>query len=128
MVRVYRDGIKTPRGLLSALRAFLSDVAIREGMRVPVSVIITGEKRMAYLNETFKGRRGPTDVLAFPDERYPEVYLSWEEAERRGHGPRECARLALHGLLHLAGYDHETRESAERMRLKEEDYLSCWSF
>lgn len=107
---------------------FLRGVAHREGMKTRLSVIITGDERMAWLNETFKGRKGPTDVLAFPDEDCPEIYLSWDEAIRRGEPAMECARLALHGLLHLVGYDHDTPGSAAAMSTREEEYLLCWTF
>lgn len=127
-VRVYRDGVKTPKGLLSALEMFLRGVARQEGMRARLSVIITGDERMTWLNETFTGRKGPTDVLAFPDEDSPEIYLSWDEAVRRGDPAGECARLALHGLLHIAGHDHEDKASAAEMNRLEEEYLSCWIF
>jgi probable rRNA maturation factor len=127
-VKVYRDGIKTPKGLVSALEMFLRGTARREGIRSRLSVIITGDERMAWLNETFRGRKGPTDVLAFPDEDLPEIYLSWDEAVRRGDPAGECARLALHGLLHIAGYDHKDKDSAAEMRRLEEEYLLCWIF
>ncbi|MGC8894816.1 MAG: rRNA maturation RNase YbeY [candidate division WOR-3 bacterium] len=127
-IKVYRDGIKTPRGLVSALEMFLRVVAHKEGMRARPSVIITDDARMAWLNETFTGRKGPTDVLAFPDEDCPEIYLSWDEAIRRGEPAAECARLALHGLLHLSGHDHHAPDEARKMRQKEEEYLSCWNF
>ncbi len=127
-IKLYRDGIKTPRGLLSALEMFLREVALREGMRTRLAVIITGDERMAWLNETFRGRKGPTDVLAFPDEDCPEIYLSWDEATRRGEPALECARLALHGLLHLAGHDHHDPDESRKMRKLEEEYLSCWNF
>ncbi|MEO0249473.1 MAG: rRNA maturation RNAse YbeY, partial [candidate division WOR-3 bacterium] len=115
-------------GLLSALEMFLREVALREGMSASLSVIITGDERMAWLNETFTGRKGPTDVLAFPDEDYPEIYLSWDEAGRRGEPAFECARLALHGLLHLSGHDHHSPDGSREMKDKEEEYLSCWNF
>ena|GEM_PF-1079370 len=127
-IKAYRDGTRTPRGLLAALEMFLRDVARREGMRASLSVIITDDERMAWLNETFTGRKGPTDVLAFPDEDCPEIYLSWDEAARRGNPATECARLALHGLLHLSGHDHRNRKEAAAMRELEEEYLSCWTF
>jgi probable rRNA maturation factor len=127
-IRVYRDGIRTPRGLLAALEMFLRDVAHREGMGARLSVIITGDERMTWLNETFTGRKGPADVLAFPDEDCPEIYLSWDEAARRGEPATECARLALHGLLHISGHDHRDKKGAAAMRRLEEEYLSCWTF
>lgn len=111
-----------------ALEMFLREVSARESFCATVSVVITGNERMAWLNETFTGRKGPTDVLAFPDDACPEIYLSWDEAARRGDPGLECARLALHGLLHLSGRDHHNVREAAEMRAREEEYLSCWIF
>ncbi len=135
-VKLYRDRVKTPRGLLRAMEMFLMEVVRREGINISgkrrkkqtLSVIITGDERMAWLNETFTGRKGPTDVLAFPDDKQPEIYLSWDEAVRRGEPCSESVRLALHGLLHLLGHDHHNRKQRAEMIAAEEAYLSCWIF
>ena len=83
---------------------------------------MTSDRRMADLNEIFLGETGPTDVLAFPDEKQAEIYLSVEEARRRGDVRLEVARLALHGLLHLCGHEH-----GRAMSEKEEGFLLCWN-
>ncbi len=76
---------------------------------------------MRDLNARWRGRDAPTDVLSFPcDATAPDgrrhvgdIAICWpvtvEQARRRRHPPeREAALLALHGLLHLLGWDHET--------------------
>lgn len=83
---------------------------------------------MALLNRTYRGRHGPTDILTFVYERRPwlrgEIYIAADvarrQALRRGVSLRdECLRLCVHGLAHLAGYDHHTPEELCRMRQKE---------
>ena len=94
--------------------------------RLEASVVFVSDRRMASLNSEFRGMPGPTDVLAFGEtglEGYQgDVFVSAETAERQarraGHSlRRECAILVLHGLLHLAGYDHET-DRGEMRRLE----------
>jgi probable rRNA maturation factor len=87
---------------------------------------------MRSLNRTFRGRRGTTDVLAFPGggDADPEgrahlgdiavsVPRAARQAAERGHSlRRELKILALHGYLHLLGLDHE-RDRGEMMRAQD---------
>jgi probable rRNA maturation factor len=53
------------------------------------------------------------------------VHLALRQAGEYGHGlDRELAFLAVHGLLHLRGYDHEQESGRRRMRAKEEEILA----
>jgi len=98
---------------------------------------------MARLNERYRGKSGPTNVLAFPmgdpDDVDPrmmgDVVISTDTAEREARSLGETLeetvdRLLVHGLLHLLGFDHETgatdalrmeQEEARVMKLMEED-------
>ena len=79
------------------------------------------EEEMRALNRQWRGKDRPTDVLSFPaatvapDGRrhVGDIAICFPvargQARRRRHAPeREVAILALHGLLHLLGHDHET--------------------
>jgi probable rRNA maturation factor len=91
---------------------------------------------MAQLHERFMGIPGPTDVLTFPlDEdaggrvTAGEVVVCVPEAVRRanfeGHPPeRELLLYALHGLLHLCGYDDRTAGGFRRMHRTEDMILT----
>lgn len=83
-----------------------------------VNVAVTGNRELRVLNQRFRGKDQPTDVLSFPPLRgfsngfAGDVAISAEiaawSARRLGHSTAEEVKiLALHGLLHLAGYDHE---------------------
>jgi len=101
-----------------------------------VHVLIAGDDRLQRLNDRYLGRNRPTDVLSFPDgDLLPsgrvlqgEVVISLDAARRQaevlGHDElRELSELALHGVLHLVGYDHE-RDQGEmddiELQLREE--------
>lgn len=100
-----------------------------------ISVALLGDKRMAALHETFLKTAGTTDVLTFEldyDERgrltSGEVVLcvpfARREAKRRRHSPEhELLLYALHGVLHLSGYDDRTPAAHARMHEEEDRIL-----
>jgi probable rRNA maturation factor len=91
-----------------------------------VDVLITGNSRVKELNRRFRGKNKPTDVLSFPRAEGGDIAISVDMARENAlrHGHRtldEIKILVLHGLLHLAGHDHETddgRMAAEEARLR----------
>ncbi len=125
---------------LSALRPFL----LRAQRAVPVvgqvSVLLASDSAIKRLNRKFRGKNRATDVLSFPAIEMPaqkssssqrpvhppmagDVAISLDAAARQatqfGHPlTMELKILMLHGLLHLAGYDHET--DAGEMASREE--------
>ena len=97
----------------------------------PVDILISGDERLHELNRRFRGKDKPTDVLSFPthDGKGGDLAISADTAAanaiRYGHTlSDELKVLILHGMLHLAGYDHErdngemaSREQVLRARL-----------
>jgi len=87
----------------------------------PVNVLVTSSSELRSLNRRFRGADKPTDVLSFPAPRDEhdqagriagEIAISSdiarENARRLGHSlADEVKILTLHGILHLAGFDHE---------------------
>ena len=87
-----------------------------------VTVQLISDGAMARLNQTFRKKRGPTDVLSFPAKRaraktragyVGDIAISPETARRNARQfsrslPAEMRILILHGMIHLAGFDHET--------------------
>ena len=106
----------------------LGEFVERAGREVPpeepasLVVCLVSDRRMRELNRDFRQTDRTTDVLSFPDgdpvapdgERYLgdlviSVQAASRQARERGHSlSRELKILALHGYLHLLGYDHET--------------------
>ena len=83
-----------------------------------VNIMITSSHELRSLNRQFRGKDKATDVLSFPplpvwaDGQAGDVAISADIASQNaralGHSPADEVKiLALHGVLHLAGYDHE---------------------
>ena len=101
-----------------ALAKFLARACRAARLRGTVNVAVTGSRELRALNNRFRGKDKPTDVLSFPPvlglsrDFAGDVAISAEiaaqSARRLGHSAAEEVKiLALHGVLHLAGYDHE---------------------
>jgi probable rRNA maturation factor len=78
-----------------------------------VDILIATNKRLHDLNRRFRRKDKPTDVLSFPRPSGGDIAISAqiarENAQRYGHSlAAELKILVLHGMLHLAGYDHES--------------------
>lgn len=113
-----------------ALERFARRAQKLSGVKGDVSVLIAGSKRIQELNRRFRRKDKPTDVLSFAREDGGDIAISAPIARTnaRRYGlttVQELKVLLLHGMLHLAGYDHETdsgemarREAALRSRLK----------
>ena len=85
---------------------------------------------MRRLNRRATGRRGLTDVIAFtlpqPDGRtLGDVYVCPEAARRQPDAATELIRLAVHGTLHVLGYDHPEGPGRTRSAMwrRQERYL-----
>ncbi|HKW18118.1 MAG TPA: rRNA maturation RNase YbeY [Terriglobales bacterium] len=98
------------------LEDFVRAVRKAAGLRGEVSVLITSDLMIRRLNSRFRGKHSATDVLSFPAAESNgftgDIAISLDiasrNARRLGHSVTEEIRiLILHGILHLAGYDHE---------------------
>jgi len=102
--------------------------------RSELSLTLTDDRGIAELNEAWRGKRGPTDVLSFSllegdhaEHRgalLGDVVIGVAEAARQARAAhrgldREVAELAIHGILHLLGHDHEEEAEARVMRAEE---------
>lgn len=113
-----------------------------------VSLSLVDDERIHELNREYRGVDRPTDVLSFAlqeeSEEEPEISTgdfgpaddllgdviisvprAREQAQEYGHSlARELVYLAVHGTLHLMGYDHEQDEERRAMRRKEEEVMA----
>jgi len=119
------------RPLESFLRKVKRELGVNES---EVTVCLVSDKAMAWLNESFRNKKGPTDVLSFPTVARPrparvrrrlhaansgehqylgDIAISPATARRYATShdrtvASELRVLIVHGVLHLLGYDHET--------------------
>lgn len=113
----------TKRGL----EAFVIKARRAAGLTGSVSVLLASDVEIRRLNREFRGKDKPTDVLSFPagdsagrrkmaGDLAVSVETAAREAKTLGHSlETELRVLLLHGVLHLAGYDHEA-DSGEMKR------------
>ena len=128
---------------MATLTRFVSRARHAAGLRGKVNVLITDDRELRTLNRRFRGKDKATDVLSFPALTQQHLALSVAgdlaisinmartAALRLGHSAaQEVKILVLHGILHLAGFDHENdngemarKESHLRRKLKLESGL-----
>jgi len=120
---------KVPGLNSSILERFVARARRAAALRDTVNVLVTSNSELRRLNQQFRGIDEATDVLSFPSlapvggaarRAAGEVAISADFARENAHGlghpvAEEVKILALHGILHLAGYDHE-RDQGEMAR------------
>jgi len=112
------------------------------GESCELAVVVSDDDALSDLNLRFRGIRGPTDVLSFPDDTrgplsggvagYPrylgDIVISLDRArvqaaEAGGSLNDELQVLTVHGVLHLLGYDHEDAHDKETMWAQQTEIL-----
>lgn len=94
-----------------------------------ISIVLVGALEIRKLNKKYRRKDKATDVLSFNYGDSGEVVLCpeviKENAEKFGNTfKKEIIRILIHGMLHLAGYDHEkSTKEAEKMETKEKHYI-----
>ncbi|WNC16880.1 rRNA maturation RNase YbeY [Brevibacillus brevis] len=146
---LHEDVEPLEENLQSLITRCLEAAAVQEEVSGEVVVTIVSNERIHELNRDYRGVDRPTDVLSFamnePGEGEMEIYLdegdleefpnmlgdiiislpkAQEQAEDYGHSlERELGFLAVHGFLHLLGYDHGTQEEEKEMFSRQEAVL-----
>ena len=108
------------------LAAEMENVANKE-----VAITFVSNEHIQEINKEFRQMDKPTDVLSFPleeEDALGDIIISIprakEQAQEYGHSfAREMGFLAVHGFLHLLGYDHETEKEEKEMFTKQEQVL-----
>jgi len=134
----------------AVVRATLQDQAVT---RAEISFVITDDEAMHELNRTYRGVDAPTDVLSFSSQEVngeaqmpvdvpPELAVllnaqlgdviiaypyAARQARRFGNSvAAELRLLAVHGTLHLLGFDHDTPEAKDEMWTRQEEVLRAF--
>lgn len=119
------------------IRRAVAAAAAHEGIEGAVTVVLTDDEEIRTLNRDWRGLDKPTNVLSFPAARGPamatgplgDIVLALEtirqEATDEGRSLADhVSHLAVHGLLHLAGHDHDTDDKAQAMEDLERSILA----
>jgi len=112
------DLTDVPADLRDAVAAALAAAGVSDGH---LAVELVGEDRIRELNREHRGKDAPTDVLAFPIDELAPV-AGPRELGDVAICPAHCSDVteaAVHGVLHLCGYDHEA-DSGEMLALQTE--------
>lgn len=124
-VRRRRGAPKRTTSFVRAIEQTLAKAA--PDVRGDVTLVLAGDETVRRLNKRYRGKDRATDVLSFGlgdgrrlGEPFGDIVVSVDAARRqaRDYGAttsQEIVRLAVHGALHLCGYDHHERREAARM-------------
>ena len=111
-------------------------LAAASATEAELSVALVDDATIARLNQAYRGKSGPTDVLSFSlvegdhgehrGAMLGDVVIAMPTAARQarelGHDlDEELLRLLIHGVLHLLGFDHEEEEEARAMEARERE-------
>ncbi len=98
---------------------------------IGLSIVFVGQGRMRKLNKKYRGKNKITDVLSFGDE-LNEIVVCLREVKKNAKRynstfKKELAKVLIHGILHLSGYEHEKdKKEADKMEKKQEYYLNLF--
>jgi probable rRNA maturation factor len=118
-----------------ARRAVTEAAAMLSTPSSELAIVLTNDSAIRSLNRVWRGVDAATNVLSFPATRsggkpplIGDIVLAYETiaGEARAEGKafaHHVAHLAVHGFLHLLGYDHVRRKEAEAMERLERDVL-----
>ncbi len=137
-IQVQSPGWNAEPAAIETVRRAIAAAAERCSARGEVSVLLADDETIRLLNRDWRHVDKPTNVLSFPAVAPPnvapkpllgDIVISYETVAREcseEHKPflHHLAHLAVHGFLHLMGYDHQTDSQADAMEGLERDILA----
>jgi probable rRNA maturation factor len=125
----------------AALFALAEENSARVQKEAELSIRLVDEEESAALNENFRQKKGPTNILSFPcsENKFIETSLlgdlaicvplvSKEAAEQNKTLEAHWAHLTVHGVLHLHDLDHEEEQAAIKMETMEISILKTLGY
>ena len=118
------QGWRKSRGLVTRLRRAAEAALAASRLKGNLTVLLSNDAKLKSLNHEFRGKNKPTNVLSFPaagaDGYRGDIAIAYgvarKEAAASGKALNDHAcHLVVHGVLHLAGYDHERAADAKVM-------------
>lgn len=136
-----QNKIPVNRNLVTKLNETMNKAAEIHGLsNQEMSIIFVDNIQIQKINRDYRDKDQVTDVISFAlndddtafaweKDNLGDIYISLERAKEQsidyGHSfDREVCYLAVHGLLHLLGYDHINKDDKEKMREKEEEIMA----
>ena len=138
MIDIINEGTLLTQQEEAAIRIACEAALAHEGRQGDAVVLLTGEEEIQCMNREYRGKDSVTDVLSFPAQEGEELLAppgflgdimicyarASQQAETFGHSRiRELAFLAVHGMLHLMGYDHMQPEEEAVMRKRQTEIM-----
>jgi probable rRNA maturation factor len=137
-VLVDSDCWKEPAKVRSIVRRAVGQAAATLSTTgTELAIVLTDDSAIRQLNRLWRGIDKATNVLSFPTQRKTmdepahlgDIVLAYETIDREAHAEdkpfaHHVAHLAVHGFLHLVGYDHEEAAAAETMEQTERNILA----
>jgi probable rRNA maturation factor len=115
------------RGLPARLTA-AAELALRRGRagrKAALTILLADDAQLKTLNRDFRGKNKPTNVLSFPAPENPgrylgDIALAYDTTQKEALAAGKCfadhaTHLAIHGVLHLLGFDHVHARDAHKM-------------
>ena len=125
-----------PEDICATLDHLAVQVARVHALPTAIRLVLIDDEYMGHLNATYRNKTATTDVLSFDLGSTPgqpssgEIYISLDQSRRQAMALdvpplEELARLLVHGLLHLAGWVHDTPAQLEAMERETEVFLDA---
>ena len=113
---------RSHRGLTARLTKAAQAAARSARLKGAFTILLAGDRKLRALNHDFRGKDKPTNVLSFPgaDGYAGDIALAYGVTAKEAKAAAKtfadhATHLVVHGVLHLAGYDHETPAQASKM-------------
>src|SRR3954470_18106154 len=113
---------RSHRGLMARLTKAAEAARRSARLKGGVTILLANDKKLKALNRDFRGLDKPTNVLSFPgDSGYAgDIAIAYGVTSKEAKAAAKnfadhAAHLVVHGMLHLAGYDHERPKDAKVM-------------
>ena len=129
-----------PRAATIVRNAIRTAAIAASTARAELAIVLTNDSAIHALNRDWRGQDKPTNVLSFPAAQthgtrpaasasLGDIVIAFETTAREAKAERKSlkdhlAHLAVHGFLHLVGYDHETLRDAKKMESLEVKILA----
>ena len=126
---IWKTKIKNPKTYIKKRLFLLSKINSFKNKSQNFTLLLTNNQKMKSLNNIFRKKNKPTDVLSFPfNNRFTkkpylgDVAISFEIIKKRSNKSnflKEFDKMWVHGYLHLIGYSHGTIKNFKKMDKKE---------